>query len=123
LWSASFQLIDVAWVMSQRVSELLVSWRGQLGNRNALKIWKLAVWCLTCFVWREQNVKSFEDYENRLLELKKTMLQSFYTWRVAWNSFPVSSFSEFLEFCSSLFIHHGFSCILLVYSDFAHFCF
>lgn len=31
------------------MSELLGSWRGQLGNRNDLKIWKLAPLCLGVF--------------------------------------------------------------------------
>jgi hypothetical protein len=38
-----------------------------------------------------------------MLELKKMMVQSLYTWRVAWSSLPISNFSEFLEFCSSFF--------------------
>jgi hypothetical protein len=29
--------------------------------------------------------------------MNQMMLQSLYTWRVVWNSLPVSNFSEFLE--------------------------
>jgi hypothetical protein len=95
LWSAHFQLFGVAWVMPRRVSELLVSWRGQLGNRNALKIWRLAHLCIMWCLRREWNVRSFEDREKKLLEMKKKMLQSVYAWRVALNSLPFSNFSKF----------------------------
>jgi hypothetical protein len=70
----------------------------------ALKIWRLVPLCLTRCLWRERNARNFEDRENGLLELKKMMLQSLYTWRVAHNSLFVVNFSEFLEFCYSLSI-------------------
>jgi hypothetical protein len=35
---------------------------------------------------------SFEDRENGLLEMKKGMSQSLYTWRMGWNNLPVSFF-------------------------------
>jgi hypothetical protein len=107
LWSSLFQLFGVAWVMPRRVRELLVSWRGQLGNRTALKMWRLAPLCLMWCIWRERNARSFEDRETVMLELKKMMLQSLYTWRVAWNSLLVSNFSEFLEFCFFFFYTLG----------------
>jgi len=66
--------------MLRRVSDLLGSWRGQLGTRHALQIWKLAHLCLMWCLWGEQNAKSFEDRERGLLEIKKMMLQSLYTW-------------------------------------------
>ena len=46
------QLFGVAWVMPQRLSELLANWRGQLGNCNALKIWRLKPLCLIWRLWR-----------------------------------------------------------------------
>jgi hypothetical protein len=36
-----------------------------------------------------------------MLELKKMLFQSLYTWIVAFNSLLVSDFSGFLEFCPS----------------------
>lgn len=100
LWSANFQLFGIDWVMPRKVSDLLGSWRGQLGNRNVLNIWRLAplylMWCL----WRERNARSFVDCENGLLELKKMMLPTLYIWRVSWHSAFASNFSE-LELCSS----------------------
>jgi hypothetical protein len=69
------------------VSKLLASWRGQLGHRTVLKMWRWAPLCLIWGIWREPHVRSFEDRETVMLELR--------------NSLHVSNFSEFLGFCSS----------------------
>jgi hypothetical protein len=42
----------------------------------------------------------FGERESGLLEIKKMMLQSIYTWKVAWNSVHISNFSLFLETCA-----------------------
>jgi hypothetical protein len=64
--------------MLRKVSDLLGSWRGQLGNYNVLNIWRLAPLCLMWNLWRERNTRSFDDPENGLLELKKMMLHTLY---------------------------------------------
>jgi hypothetical protein len=51
---------------------------------------------------------SFEDGEIAMLELKKMLFQSLYTWIVAFNRLSFSNLSEFLEF--------SFFCILGVLS-------
>jgi len=43
LWSVFLQLFGVDWVMPRKVNDFLGSWRGQLGNRHALQIWRLAL--------------------------------------------------------------------------------
>ena len=46
-------------------------------------------------LWQERNAQSFDERENGLLDLKKLVLQTLYTWRVAWHTF-----SKFLALCS-----------------------
>jgi hypothetical protein len=47
--SSLFQLFSVSWVMLRRVSELLVSLRGQLRHLAASEVWKLApLWSMWC---------------------------------------------------------------------------
>ena len=90
---------------------LLDSWRGQLGSFTILEAWRMIPLCLMWWIWRVQNARSFEDYENLAEELKNIMFKSLYTWIGEYNS---SNFSEFLDFCSLLFSSiSGFSCILL----------
>jgi hypothetical protein len=55
------------------------------------------MWC----IWREQNTRSFEDCKISVVELKNVMFKSLYTWIAAYNSLLFSSFSNFLDFCSS----------------------
>jgi hypothetical protein len=47
------------------------------------------------------SARSFDNREIGLLELKRLLLQTLYNWRVAWNTTHVSTFSEFLNLCSS----------------------
>jgi hypothetical protein len=101
MWTVCLQLFGVIWVMPRRVSELMECWRGQLGNREVLQLWRLVPLCLMWCLWRERNARSFEDREIGLAELKRLFLQTLYNWRVAWNTTHVSTFSEFLNFCSS----------------------
>jgi hypothetical protein len=67
VWSAFLQLFGVAWVMPRRVSKLLGSCRGQMGNRMVLQLWRMVPLCLMQCLWREQNAYSFDDCENGLL--------------------------------------------------------
>ena len=60
---------------------LLVSWRGQLGSCNILDVWRMTLlWLMWC-IWREQNVRSFEDCEILVVEWKSVMFKSLYAWR------------------------------------------
>ena len=60
--------------MSRKVRELLVNWRGQMGQYTALEMWKLAPLCLMWGIWREQNARSFENRKTATLEWKKMLL-------------------------------------------------
>jgi hypothetical protein len=54
------------------------------------------MWCL----WHEWNARNLDDHETSLLDLKKSMLHTLYTGRVAWTISPISTFCEFLDLCS-----------------------
>jgi hypothetical protein len=41
------------WVMLRKVIELMANWRGQMGSRNILKVWRIAPLCLIWCIWRE----------------------------------------------------------------------
>jgi hypothetical protein len=55
------------------------------------------MWCL----WRERNAQSFEDRELGLMDLKKRVMQTLFSWRVLWHPLQVITLVEFLEFCAS----------------------
>jgi hypothetical protein len=82
-----------------------------VGRRNILEVWRLALLCLLWCIWRERNVRSFEDQETLVVDPKRIMFNSLYTWIATHNNllfFFFPSFSEFLDFCSS-FSQYRFS--------------
>jgi len=59
---------------------LVISW--ELKMELYYCIVYMAPLCLMWCLWRERNARSFDDCENDLLNLKKLVLQTLYTWRV-----------------------------------------
>ena len=53
-------------------------------------------------VWRERNLRSFEDIESGSLDLKLLFLRTLYDWIQALGLFSFSSFPDFLVSCNSL---------------------
>jgi hypothetical protein len=86
LWSIILQLFVVVWVMPRSVIDMLESWRGQKGNRVLMTLWRLVSLCLMWCLWKKQNARSFEDCESDLLNLKKLVIQTLFTWRVTLHS-------------------------------------
>jgi hypothetical protein len=80
LWSSILNMFGVDWVMPRRVIDLLISWRGQAGHGTIMEVWRLAPLCLMWCLWRNRNVRSFENIETSMLELRKILFNTFYTW-------------------------------------------
>jgi hypothetical protein len=80
LWNVIFRLFGVEWVMPRRVIELLDCWRGQLGSRSVLAVWRMSLLCLMWSIWREQNARCFEDREMAVEELKNILVKTLYIW-------------------------------------------
>jgi hypothetical protein len=101
LWSAIFSLFGVTWVMPETVLDMLVCWRGQMGNRSVLPVWRIAPLCVLWIVWRERNARCFEDSEKSMIELLNFMLHSLFVWTGAFHISLLPSFSHFADFCIS----------------------
>lgn len=76
LWSAIFILFGVQWVKPETVIELLDYWRGQVGSRLVLAVWRIASLCLMWIIWREWNARCFEDREKSKEEFKNILVKS-----------------------------------------------
>jgi hypothetical protein len=100
VWNMVCQLFGVMWVMLGSVTDCLGSWRAQKGIRTVLQTWRMMPLCVMWCLWRERNARNFEDRELGLMELKKRLIQTLFSWRVMWHSPQVSTFAEFLEFCT-----------------------
>jgi hypothetical protein len=80
---------------------ILESWRGQLGNRHALRMWRLVPLCVMWCLWRERKAHNFEDKESGMIELRKLLLNTLFSWSGTWLNSHESIFSYFLELCKS----------------------
>ena len=102
LWDTALSLFEVSWVMPQQVRGLFDCWtRGLIWHQHSL-IWKALPHCLMWCLWRERNLRNFEDVELGSLDLKLLFLQTLYNWIQALGLFSFSSFFEFFSSCNSL---------------------
>ena len=88
--------------------DLLTCRQGELGRHRHIEIWKAVPHCLMWCLWRERNMRTFEDIERNALELKLTFFRTLFDWMTAIELF---SFISFLEF---FFIFVLFDCNSLV---------
>jgi hypothetical protein len=104
LWSMVFSIFADTWVMPEGVLELLACWSGQQGNISAKEVWRIVPLCVMWIIWRERNGRCFEDQERSMEELKKLFIQTLFHWTNAFCAPQFSTMSQFLSFCSSLFL-------------------
>jgi hypothetical protein len=86
--------------MPQSVLELLTSWGAASGSRHAKEVWRLAPLCLLWCIWRERNARLFEDVETPMVELRKRLLNTLYSWIAPHHSLSVFTFVDFLNLLS-----------------------
>jgi hypothetical protein len=70
----------VSWVMPRQVRELIDCWQGGLGWHQHSMIWKAIPHCLMWCLWRERNLRSFEDTEMGIPDLKLPFFWTLYDW-------------------------------------------
>jgi hypothetical protein len=86
--------------MPQTVLELLISWGAAIGSRHDKEAWRLAPLCLLWCIWRERNARLFEDVETPMVELRKQLLNTSYSWIAPHHSLSVFTFVDFLNLFS-----------------------
>uniref|UniRef100_A0A2N9IEM8 Reverse transcriptase zinc-binding domain-containing protein n=1 Tax=Fagus sylvatica TaxID=28930 RepID=A0A2N9IEM8_FAGSY len=98
LWDMIFGLFGIQWVMPKRVIDLLSCWHGSVGRHSV--IWKAIphyiMWCL----WRERNVRTFEDCELSVVELKLHFYCSLLDWTSVTGLFRLSNMLDLIDYCS-----------------------
>ena len=95
LWSEVLARVGLAWVMPEKVSEFLASWRGIRGNSQIAYIWKMLPICLWWCIWRERNARCFEDQERSMEELRILFFNTLLHWSIVID-FQSRSFHDFL---------------------------
>jgi hypothetical protein len=102
LWSYIIILFGVEYVMPRTMLELLTSWGTSVGFGRAKEAWRLAPLCLLWCIWRERNVRLFEDEETSMIELWKSLLNMLYFWIASHNCLNNFTYVDFLN----LFSYH-----------------
>jgi hypothetical protein len=82
------------------VLELLNSWGVAIGCGRAKEAWRLTLLCLLWCIWRERNVRLFEDVETSMVELRKRLFNTLYIWIASHHSLNVFTYVDFLKLFS-----------------------
>ncbi|GFS36239.1 hypothetical protein Acr_00g0044890 [Actinidia rufa] len=103
LWRCVYAIFGVQWVMPATIKELFACWsqgRSRGGRRLA---WRVVPLCLCWRIWRERNLRVFEDIENSLIFLNASFISLLFLWmRKDFPLSPASLVDFFGEFHSSV---------------------
>ena len=93
-------LFGVYWVMPCHVLDVWAGWQGCYGNHCNLVVWRMVPHCVMWFLWRERNVRHFEDCERFVSALKLLFFQTLYDWVFAVGIFSINSKMDLIDHCS-----------------------
>jgi hypothetical protein len=81
--------------MPRRVINLFACW-WKFGRPRSAAIWKMVSICIFWCIWKEKNLRYFEDLEGSIEDILVLFFHKMYLWTVAFLS-PLSiSFADFL---------------------------
>jgi hypothetical protein len=94
------------------VKSLIIQWRQMLswvkiacwwnsGRPRSAAIWKMVPICIFWCVWKERNLRRFEDVESFMEDILAIFFHTLYLWTVVFLSLLSLSFVDFLA-CFSL---------------------
>ena len=95
LWSEVLIMFGVQWVMPDTIVSPLFAWRNWLGTYSS-NVWNMVPACLMWLVWKERNVRTFEDIERPIDMLKNLLARTLFEWSRIWGLTHCSSLSDFL---------------------------
>jgi len=79
----------------EELSTLFACWWNS-GRLMSVAIWKMVLICIFWCVWKERNLKCFEDVESSIKDILALFFHTLYLWMMAFLS-PLSlSFVDFL---------------------------
>ena len=120
LWSLVFRSFGISWVLPRSVADTLFDWWNRFGKHSS-SIWNLASLCLMWCIWRERNLRTFEDMDKSDDQLFASFSGSLFDWSRAWELTSSDSLPLFLSslLCNQLFLSDCFFFCTLCFA----FCF
>uniref|UniRef100_A0A2N9IJZ1 Reverse transcriptase domain-containing protein n=1 Tax=Fagus sylvatica TaxID=28930 RepID=A0A2N9IJZ1_FAGSY len=96
LWNYVFLTFRVHWVVPRQVADLLFGWHNWFGKHHS-HIWNLIPLCLMWTVWRERNLRTFEDLSTSPDQLLGTFVTSLFDWTRIWGFTTAVTVTEFVD--------------------------
>uniref|UniRef100_A0A2N9GXU6 Reverse transcriptase domain-containing protein n=1 Tax=Fagus sylvatica TaxID=28930 RepID=A0A2N9GXU6_FAGSY len=96
LWNYVFLTFRVHWVLPRKVADLLFGWHNWFGKHHS-HIWNLIPLCLMWTVWRERNLRTFEDLSTSPDQLLGTFVTSLFDWSRIWGFTTAVTVTEFVD--------------------------
>jgi hypothetical protein len=96
LWNYVFLTFRVHWVLPRQVADLLFGWHNWFGKHHS-HIWNLIPLCLMWTVWRERNLRTFEDLSTSPDQLLGTFVTSLFDWSRIWGFTTAVTVTEFVD--------------------------
>jgi hypothetical protein len=112
LWCNIFSRLGLSWVMPSSVLDQCASWCSSCRTRSAL-VWKMLPICIFWTIWRERNIKCFEDLESFMEEILASLLYSCICGLLL--TFPLCLLATRTFFPVFLFLVRRSSCIYPMY--------
>jgi len=94
LWNI-FSRFDISWVMPRRVLDLVACWWKSRRLMSATT-WKMVPICIFWCIWRERNLRCFENLESSLEEVLESFIYKLYLWSMSFLSLYLSALLIFL---------------------------
>jgi hypothetical protein len=99
LWNNIFSRFGISWVMPRRVLDLVACWWKSRRSRTSTT-WKMVSICIFWCIWKERNLRCFENLESSLEEALELFLHTLYLWSEA-----LELFLHTLYLWSMAFLH------------------
>ena len=77
LWLLNFSIFGVQWVMHSSVRRNLLGWHSSFVGKKREKAWRAAPICLLWIIWKERNMRAFDNIERNDQEIKSIFFVHF----------------------------------------------
>jgi hypothetical protein len=101
LWNNIFSRFGISWVMPRSVLNLLTCW-WKSGSSRSATTWKMVPICIFLCIWRERNLRCFENVESSIEEVLELFLHTLFLWSMAFCTLFLSVLLIFLFLFSFL---------------------
>lgn len=102
LWSEVFLIFGIQWVLPKTVDSLPFAWRNCLGKCYSY-VWNMVLSCPMWLIWREHNIRAFEDFKILIDLLKSLLVGTLFEWSHVWGFMHRITISDFLLLLILLF--------------------